>query len=103
MNLKNLKNFKEGLLNLTAIQQLKGKMIGLIGGIIGLILAMGTFIYAKRWGFTIFIFFLIWLQFITYIGTRQQYISTKELMQGLDTEKEDIESPKADKEIGNIK
>jgi predicted tellurium resistance membrane protein TerC len=105
MNLKRLtfKNVKEGLLNLTPEQQLKGKMIGLIGGIVGLILAMFTFIYTKRWGFTIFIFFLIWLQFIQFIGTRQQYIQTKEIFREINTQQQDIESPKMDNEIGNIK
>ena len=103
MNLKNLKNLKEGMLNLTPEQQLKGKMIGLIGGIVGLILAMFTFMYTKKWGFTIFIFFLIWLQFIQYIGTRQQYLATKEMMKEVNSQEQDTESPKLDKEIGNLK
>ena len=103
MNLKNLKNLKEGMLNLTPEQQLKGKMIGLIGGIVGLILAMFTFMYTKKWGFTIFIFFLIWLQFIQYIGTRQQFLATKEMMKEVNSQEQDTESSKLDKEIGNLK
>lgn len=101
MNLKKLKNLKEGLLNLTPEQQLKGKMVGLLGGIVGLILALATFIYSKRWGFSIFIFFLIWLQFIQYIGTRQQYIQTKALLQEINIQQQDLESPKIDDELGN--
>lgn len=105
MNLKKLtfKNFKDGILNLSVEQQLKAKMTGLMGGIIGLILALVSFIYAKSWGFSIFIFFLIWLQFIQYIGARQQYIQTKILMEGIRTQQQGIESLEADNKIGNLK
>ena len=88
---------------MTVEQQLKNKIIGLLGGIVGLILALIVMIMRKQWGFSIFVFFITWIQFINFIGTRQQYISTKEMMQGLEAEQQDIESPKADKEIGNIK
>lgn len=103
MNLKKLtyKNVREGILNLSVEQQLKGKMIGLIGGIVGLILALITMIYTRNWGIAIFVFFIIWLQFISYIGTRQQYIQTKEMLKGLNTEEQDLNSPKIDKELGN--
>jgi len=90
MNLTNFfKRWKEGILNLSIEQQLKGKLIGIIGGIIGLTLALITLIYRKMWGFSIFVFFIIWIQFISYIGTRQQYISTKEMLKEIKTEKED--------------
>ena len=82
-------------------QQLKNKIIGTIGGIFGLILALIVMIIRKQWGFSIFVFFIIWIQFIAYISTRQQLISTKEMFKGLETEKQDIESPKIDEEIGN--
>ncbi len=95
------KRWKEGILNLSPTKQLKAKMTGLIGGIFGLILAWITMIYQKMWGFSIFVFFIIFIQFITYIGIRQQYISTKELMKDLETQEEDIESVKIDKELGN--
>ena len=95
------KRWKEGILNLSVEKQLKGKLVGLIGGIIGLILALATLIYRRQWGFSIFVFFIIWIQFITYIGSRQQYFSTKEMMKGLETEQQDIQSPEIDKDIVN--
>ncbi len=104
MNTKNFfKRWKQGILDMTVEQQLKNKIIGLLGGIVGLILALIVMIMRKQWGFSIFVFFIIWIQFITYISTRQQLISTKEMMAGLEAEQQDIESPKMDKKIGNIK
>ena len=97
------KRWKQGMLDMTVEQQLNNKIIGLLGGIVGLILALIVMIMRKQWGFSIFVFFVIWIQFINFIGTRQQYFSTKEMMEGLETKEQDIESPKADKEIGNIK
>ncbi len=88
---------------MTIEQQLKNKIIGLLGGIVGLILALIVMIMRKQWGFSIFVFFVIWIQFINFIGTRQQLISTKEVMAGLEVKQQDIASPKIDKEIGNIK
>ncbi|GAI92050.1 unnamed protein product [marine sediment metagenome] len=104
MNLKNFfHRWKEGILNLSVEKQLKGKLIGIVGGIVGLILALITMIYKRMWGFSIFVFFIIWLQFITYISTRQQFIATKEMMKEINPQQQDIESPKIDKEIGNTK
>lgn len=97
------KRWKQGMLDMTVEQQLKSKIIGLLGGIVGLILALIVMIMRQQWGFSIFVFFIIWIQFINFIGTRQQYFSTKEMMKGLEAEQQNIESPKADKEIGNIK
>ncbi len=102
MNTTNFfKRWKEGILNLSPVQQLKGKLIGIVGGIIGLILALITLIYRKTWGFGIFVFFIIWLQFISYISVRQQLISTKEMLKEVETQQQDMESPKIDREIGN--
>ncbi len=102
MNTTNFfKRWKEGILNLSPVQQLKGKLIGIVGGIIGLILALITLIYRKTWGFGIFVFFIIWLQFISYISVRQQLISTKKMMEEIETQQQDVESPKIDREIGN--
>lgn len=95
------KRWKQGILDMSIEQQLKNKIIGIFGGITGLILALIMMIYRKMWGFSIFIFFIIWIQFIGFISTRQQLISTREMFKGLEPEKQDIESPKIDKEIGN--
>ncbi len=97
------KKWKEGILTLSPEKQLKAKLTGLIGGIFGLILALISMIYKRMWGFGIFVFFIIWLQFVSFIGTRQQYIQTKEMMKELQPKEQDIESPKIDGELGNIK
>jgi len=96
-----MKKWKEGILNLPIEKQLKGKIIGIIGGMIGLTLALITMVMKKQWGFSIFVFFIIWIQFFSYIGMRQQYLNTKEMLNGLNTKQQDIESPKLDKELGN--
>ena len=102
MNSKNFfHRWKEGILDMTIEQQLKGKIIGSIGGIVGLILALITMIYRKMWGFGIFIFFIIWIQFIGYISARQQLITTKKMLEEITPQQQDIASPKTDKEIGN--
>ena len=93
------KRWKEGILNLSPTQQLKGKLIGIVGGIIGLILALIVMIIRKQWGFSIFIFFIVWLQVISYISTRQSYIQTKKLMEELKPEEEN--SAMLDRELGN--
>ena len=101
MNLKNIKNLKQGLLDLTPEQQLYGKLIGIIGGIIGLTLALASLLLRQLWGFSIFVFFIIWIQVISYVGTRQQYKSTKELMVELKAKQQDMEDPIIDKRLGN--
>ena len=104
MNSKNFfHRWKEGILSLSPEKQIKGKMIGLIGGIVGLIIAMVIMIYRKQWGFSIFVFFIIWIQFIGFISTRQQLIAMKEMMKGLGPQQQDMESPKIDNEIGNMR
>ncbi len=95
------KRWKQGILDMTIEQQLNNKIIGTLGGIVGLILALIVMVNRKQWGFSIFVFFIIWLQFISYIGIRQQLITTKEMMKGLEAEQQDIESPKIDEELGN--
>ncbi len=102
MKTKNFfKRWKDGILGLSVEQQLKGKMVGIIGGIVGLILALIIMVIRKQWGFSIFVFFIMWIQFIAYISTRQQLISTKEMLSGLEPQQQDKGSPELDNEIGN--
>ena len=75
------KKFYEGILNLSVLQQLNVKKAGILGGIVGLILAFITLLYQKMWGFGIFIFFVIITQFISYIGLRQHYIQIKKMLE----------------------
>lgn len=81
-----IKKWIEGMKNLTPVQQLHGKMVGLIGGVIGLSLAIVMLIIKRSWGFAIFIFFVIWIQVIQYIGTRQQYIQIVKTMEEIEKE-----------------
>ena len=97
------KRWKQGILDMTPVQQLKQKMIGIIGGIVGLILALIVMVSREQWGFSIFVFFVIWIQFISFIGTRQQLVATKKMLEEINTTQEDIESPKANGMLGNNK
>ncbi len=102
MNLKTFfKKWKEGILTLSQEKQLKAKLIGLIGGIFGLTLALISMVYRGVWGFSIFVFFIIWIQVIAYISTNQQYVQVKEMMKELEPQNQDKESPKTDEELGN--
>jgi len=71
MNLKNLKNFKKGMKDLSPIQLSKGKVIGLYGMIFGLTLADITMFMNRSWGLGIFLIFLVWLQIMSLIGEKQ--------------------------------
>jgi len=93
--------WKDGILNLSVEQQLKAKLVGIIGGMVGLILALVSMIYSRMWGFSIFIFFVIFLQAISYISIRQQYIATKKMLSGEDMDGEEMYSHKIDEELGN--
>ena len=93
-----MKRWIEGMKNLTPAQQLHGKLVGTIGGVVGLILALITLIIRKQWGFSVFIFFMIWIQVITLIGMRQQYKATVMLQEELEKNevKEMIEEAKTE-------
>lgn len=81
-----LQRFKEGLKNLTPLQQLNARATGSFWGAFGLTIAfcgmMYNIIFVKfavsQLGFSIFIFFLIYIQIINYIGTKQQIAVVKE-------------------------
>ena len=81
MNLKNLKNFKKGLTELTPLQLSHGRIAGYTGMIIGLSLATINMVMAHNWGFTIFLTFLAWLQLMSLLGELKQLKGLKEMMQ----------------------
>ena len=83
-----MRRWIEGMKNLTPTQQLHGRMIGTVGGIVGLTLALITLLYRRTWGFSIFIFFVIWIQVISYIGIRQQYIATQKIQEEINIDNE---------------
>ena len=54
------------------------------------------------WYVSVLMFFLVFLQIVTYIGIRQQYVETKKMMKEIGTQNKDIEYEKIDKMLGNI-
>lgn len=78
------KRWKEGILNLSSLQQLNSKIIGTIGGLVGLVLAFMTLLYQRMWGFGIFVFFFAFIQAISLIGMRQQYLALKKMMEEIE-------------------
>lgn len=83
MNLKNLKNFKKGLMELTPVQLSQGKLWGYTGMIVGLSLACITMFQSGSWGFGIFLFFLVWLQIVMLIGEYQSYKGLKQMAKNM--------------------
>jgi len=79
--------WKKGMLELTPKQQLKGKMVGHIGGILGLLLAVGVLLYQLVWYFVVFILFMAWLQWIEFVGARQKYKQISKLMEFVEDKK----------------
>ena len=83
VNLKNLKNFKEGVKNLTPVQLAQGKVSGYCGMIVGLILATYTSFRAGSIGIGIFLLFLTWFQVMSLIGEWKNLCNLKEMEQSI--------------------
>jgi len=79
MNLKNLKNLKQGFKDLTPVQLSQGKLWGYIGMIVGLSMACVRMFQSKSWGFGIFLVFLVWLQLMMAIGEYQSLTGLKQM------------------------
>ena len=97
------KRWKQGMKELTMQQQLKAKINGHLGAMIGLSIALVALIYRTitnfnyiQLGFSIFVFFIIWLQRVEYIGTKQKLKVINEML-------EPKESGELDKALGNVK
>ena len=83
------KRWKQGMRELTVTQQLNAKKNGHLGCVIGLSIAILGFAYKLimirfdwvQLGFAIFIFFLVWLQWHEYVGTKQKHKATMEIME----------------------
>jgi hypothetical protein len=71
--------WKQGMMNLTATQLLKSKMMGQIGTIIGIIFASVFMIIGGLWYLMIIMVFAIFMQILDYISTRKQYIECKRI------------------------
>ena len=95
MNLKNLKNLKRGIKELTPEQQLNARYSGTIGTIIGFTLAFVALliklILAFDWSqlcFCIVLFFATFISVVSLIGMKQQkeqFKNIKELQKKLET------------------
>jgi len=69
------KRWIEGIKNLTPVQQLHAKMVGHLGTIFGTAFGTVFLIWKGMWYFIILLIFVIFLQIVDYIGTRQQYVA----------------------------
>lgn len=84
-----IQRFKEGIKNLTPLQQLNAKATGSLWGAIGLSIAFIGMLYSiifisfdwVRLGFSIFVFFLIYMQIVQYIGVKQQIAVVRKIEQ----------------------
>jgi predicted tellurium resistance membrane protein TerC len=93
--------FKEGLKNLTPLQQLNAKAMGSLWGAIGLVIAVIGMVYSitlnftlTQLGFIIFVVFLIYMQLVQYIGIKQQIEAVKKIeeeLKRLDEELKELE------------
>jgi len=79
--------WKEGVQNLSPKRQLYSRMVGQIGSILGLTLALVVITIRGIWYFIPVLGCGVFLQLIAYIGTRQQYIATLKMEEILDDKK----------------
>jgi len=93
-----LRRWIEGIKNLNQTQQLYARLWLFGGGAFGLTLAMITLLMRKSWGFSIFLFCMVGLQILSFIGTRQQYLAIKEI----EEEMKPVEK-ETDKLLGNTR
>ena len=102
-----MRRWIEGIKNLSQTQQLYSKLWLFAGGAFGLALATITLIMRKSWGLSIFVFCMVGLQIISFIGTRQQYIAMKgiedELKLNEKAKEEDLAKAKIDNMLGNTR
>lgn len=89
MNPKQLyKRWKVGMTQITPVQQLHAKMVGHIGGVLGLILAVIVLLYKGIWYFALFLAAMIWLQWWEFKGARKRYIEMTSMMEEIKNEKQ---------------
>ena len=98
MNLRNLKNFKQGMKDLTPIQLGEGKLVGYYGMIVGLSLACINMFRNGSWGFGIFLIFLVWFQIMGLIGQKQSLKGLKD-MEALQKQNEEITNDMLDDKL----
>ena len=75
--------FVDGVKNLTQVQQLHSKMVGELGTIVGLVFASVFLCLNGFWYFIIVMAFSTLISFISFIGTRQQWVEAKRIEEEL--------------------
>jgi len=78
------KRWKEGMKNITPLQQLHAKMVGHYGGALGLCLATVVMLWKGVWYFGVFLFFMIWLQAWEALGAKQRYGNALEMQKRME-------------------
>ena len=81
------RKWKEGIDTLPHTEILKGKVVGFAGGTFGLILAITFLILTKNYAFIVFLLFMTWIQILSFIETRQQWINAKKILEEIPTAK----------------
>jgi len=75
--------FVDGVKNLSVVQQLHSKMVGELGTIVGIVFGSVFLCIYGYWYFMIVMGFSAFLSFISFIGTRQQWLEAKRIEEEL--------------------
>ncbi len=87
------KRWGKGIKTLPMSQQLHAKMIGHVGAVVGMILAIVVLSIRGVWYFLIFLFFIGFLQALEFLRTYQQYKATIQIEKTIkEQEVEEIET-----------
>ena len=92
------KRWKEGIQTLSPEQLIRSKYYGLMGGVIGYILALIFLIYDGFWYFTIVILAAAFIQSIELISTYQQINNLKKTRAAMENLEEFLEVDDGEKE-----
>ena len=76
--------WKQGMKEITPVQQIKARVTGYLWGSIGLAIALFFLLIRDAWGFSVFLAAMIWLQWWQYRGAKQEYIGAKKIQDELD-------------------
>lgn len=88
------KRWREGIKNLSPKRQLSSKLIGQIGLTLALCAALINFAYRLNYFYVAILVFIIFLQIINIIGTRQQYIAVLKMEETLGNPEQEEEGDK---------
>jgi len=97
INLKNLKNLKQGFKQLTPSQFSEARMACYIGMTVGGSLATYALFVSKTWGLGIFMTFVTLLQLISFLGEKQKYQGLLEIQKQLNVDQDITQIMEEDK------